>query len=205
MATDSTSNVSISLTATLFIDVQQLLVSGTYKILINPAGPTTNSVTCTVYDVPADITGSITPGGPPVIISNTIPGQNAKLFFDGTAGQNLSFVDTHGDFGLEVIFINPNSTVLKQSNGAFFFSNFIEGITLPVTGTYTIILNPGARRCRQHQLQASRCAAGCYGQHNAGRPACKLNHHNAQSECAIDLYVGPRTKIQLAGHFLKHS
>ena len=59
-----------------FIDTQTLPVDGTYTILIDPSGTNTGNMTLTLYGV-TDTTGTITPGGPAVTITTTIPGQNA--------------------------------------------------------------------------------------------------------------------------------
>jgi len=44
-------------------------------------------MTLTLYDVAADVTGSITPGGSAVTVTISVPGQNAGVTFSGTAGR----------------------------------------------------------------------------------------------------------------------
>src|SRR5262249_1550040 len=48
-----------------FIEPTVLPVTGTYTIMIDPFGTYTGSITLTLYDVPPDVTGPITAGGPP--------------------------------------------------------------------------------------------------------------------------------------------
>ena len=70
-----------------FIDVKSLPTTGTYTILVDPQSFAIGSATLQLYDVPADASAAITAGGAPVTIATTIPGQNAKLTFAGTADE----------------------------------------------------------------------------------------------------------------------
>ncbi len=71
-------------------NTQTLAVTGTYSILVDPSGDRIGSVTSTLYDVPPNVTGSITPGGAAVTVATGTPGQNAQLSFNLTAGQMVS-------------------------------------------------------------------------------------------------------------------
>src|SRR6185503_20817398 len=124
-----------------FIDAQNLPVSGTYTILIDPSGTNTGSMTLELYGV-TDVSGTITPGGAPVTVTTTVPGQNAQLTFAGTAGQRMS-VNGSSAFGVcwNLGIYNPDGTQLTNTfscgNGIF-----IEPTTLPTTGNYTIRIDP---------------------------------------------------------------
>lgn len=72
-----------------FIDPLTLLVTGSYTITIDPSGSAAGSVTVILHDLPADVSGTITPGGAAVSVTTTVPGQNALLNFEGTAGQQV--------------------------------------------------------------------------------------------------------------------
>lgn len=152
-------NINSFVGATLFIDVRQLTTTGTYKIFIDPTGPMTGNITCAVYDVPPDVTGTIAANGQPVTISTTTPGQNASLVFNGVAGQRVVFASTFVGFGVAVTILKPDLTVLKSSLGAFFNETFLDVMTLPVTGAYTILLDPfregaGAMNCTLYDVPA---------------------------------------------------
>ncbi|WP_320069111.1 pre-peptidase C-terminal domain-containing protein [Micromonospora sp. RTGN7] len=130
--------------ASCFFDVTTLPVAGTYTILLNPDGMYTGSVSLRVYDVPADVTASATPGGAPVTLTTTAPGQNAVLSFTGAAGQRLSVLGsagTYGTYNASAIIRKPDGSNLGSSVycGA---TCFFDTTTLPVAGTYTILLNP---------------------------------------------------------------
>ena len=125
-----------------FIDTRTLPVSGTYTILVDPDKTGTGSITMTLYDVPADFTAPITPGGAAVTASIGAVGQNAQLTFSGTAGQRVSL--TMGNSTIPgttyVSVLNPDGSNLVFPVGAS--SGFIDTQTLPVSGTYTILIDP---------------------------------------------------------------
>jgi YD repeat-containing protein len=127
-----------------FIDIQTLLLAGTYTVLVDPQGTNTGSVTLTLYDVPADATGTVTVGGPAVNASNTVPGQNATLTFSGTAGQQATVHVTGSTMGtVTVSLLKPDGTSLTSSTSFGGSTLNLATQTLPTTGTYTIKIDPG--------------------------------------------------------------
>jgi hypothetical protein len=130
--------------STLFLDVQTLPVNGTYTILVNPNSSATGQATLTLYDVPADFTGTITPGGSSVTVTTTTPGQNAKLTFNGTAGQRVSLIASNitipGCPGSRISILKPDGTELTGANPCG-STLFLDVQTLPVNGTYTILVD----------------------------------------------------------------
>jgi RHS repeat-associated protein len=131
-----------------FIDTVTLPTTGTYAIFVDPQGTATGSVTLTLYDVPADPTPSITPGGAPVTVTTTVPGQNARPTFVGTSGQRVSLNITNGTFGtntccaIKVSIQNPDGSNLVSPTYQGYSGGFIDTVTLPTTGTYTIVVDP---------------------------------------------------------------
>jgi hypothetical protein len=131
-----------------FIDTKTLGAAGTYSILVDPAGAATGSVTLTLYEVPADFGGVIVPGGPGVTRSVVTPGQNGALTFSGTAGQRVSLLGTNMVSGqvaitcdVEVSVLKPDGSVLAPAT-CMEASGFIDTLTLPSSGTYTIAVDP---------------------------------------------------------------
>jgi hypothetical protein len=130
-----------------YIDTATLPVTGTYTVVFDPLNSSVGSATITLYDVPANISGSIVPGGPPVTVSGIAVGQSANLTFSGVASQRVSLnitgvtVSTGGI--LTVRIKKPDGTTLGVTsvNGS---GGFIDVQTLPVTGTYTVFLDPTA-------------------------------------------------------------
>ena len=133
-------------TSPAFLDPVSLPTSGTYTMLLDPQGSSVGSMTATVYDVPADVAGTIT-FGTPVGVSLTVPGQNARLTFDGTAGQvvsaGLSNVTIGGSIlsGTTVSIVKPDGNALVSRNVGT-MGGFLDAATLPVTGTYTVVVDP---------------------------------------------------------------
>lgn len=126
-----------------FIDAQTLLAAGTYTILVDPYFANTGSMTLTLYDVAADVTGSITPGGSAVTVTISVPGQNAGVTFSGTAGQAVSLNLTNVTISSSTVSISkPDSTNLVGPTFVGTSGSFIDTKTLPTTGTYTILINP---------------------------------------------------------------
>jgi hypothetical protein len=143
---DGSTFVKNTIFATLgtFIDTQTLPIAGTYTITIDPQAATTGSATLTLYDVPADVTGSITIGGAAQTVSVSTPGQNARITFDGTAGRaislKLSAITISSSF---VSILKPDGTALVPNTLVSTVGRTITA-TLPVDGTYTIVVDPQA-------------------------------------------------------------
>jgi subtilisin family serine protease len=125
-----------------FVDTRTLPSTGTYSLTIDPPYMTTGSATFTLYNVPPDVTGTVTPGSS-FVTSISTPGQNANYTFDGTAGQRMSlkigpstmsmgYVSITGPAGVEVV-----SRTLFSS-----FETFVDARALPATGTYTLSIDP---------------------------------------------------------------
>ena len=131
-----------------FIDVKSLPTTGTYTILVDPQLSAIGSATLQLYDVPADLNTSLTAGGAPVTVTTTVPGQNAKLTFAGTAGRGVVLKLSGVTIGpsttssLKLSITKPDGTsfmapALYGTNGTF-----IDTIKLPATGTYSILIDP---------------------------------------------------------------
>src|SRR5262249_5280984 len=73
-----------------YLDATVLPVTGAYTILIDPRGFDIGSMTVTLYNVPPDVTSTITPGAPATAVEIGTPGQNAAFTFSGTAGDRVT-------------------------------------------------------------------------------------------------------------------
>jgi hypothetical protein len=130
-----------------FMDTRTLPVTGAYTIVVDPQGTSTGSATLTLYDVPPDVTGTVTPGGAPVRVATATPGQNAKVTFTGSAGTTVTLrlseitLGTSTCCGGQISVRKPDGTTLV---GATFFgtSGKTLTMTLPTSGTYSVFLDP---------------------------------------------------------------
>jgi hypothetical protein len=132
-----------------FVDTRALPVSGRYSMLVDPQGTASGSMTLTLYDVPPDVTDSISPAGPAVTVSmGPVPGQNAILRFDGTAGQRVSVrlspvtIGTSTCCSAQVSIWKPDGSNLVYPTLVGTNGGFLDTRALPVTGSYTILVDP---------------------------------------------------------------
>jgi hypothetical protein len=143
-----------------FIDAKSLPATGTYTVTVDPQGNSTGSATLSLYNVPADASGSITINGSAQSLSMTVPGQNGKLTFNAGAGQDL-FLDitsmTIGESGCcsaKLSILKPDGTKLMfptsigTSGGSF-------DTTTTVAGVYTIVVDPISSATGDITLQLS--------------------------------------------------
>ena len=133
------------------LDTDPLPETGTYTIVVDPEGSsfdpgaTTASLTLILSE---PVSGTITIGGSSVPIILNRPGQNARLTFEGTAGQRVSLGVSDVSFDIEggvsggkVSILRPNGTTLASTFIDTGGSD-IDTEPLPDTGTYTIVVNP---------------------------------------------------------------
>ena len=132
-----------------FIEPKALSADGTYTLQVDPTLDAVGSVTVQVYDVPLD---SITPVTActslpcsPTTLPLTSAGQNAKATFSGTANQRVSVVVGNSLYAstVKVSLLKVDGTPLTSpplTVGGF--DGFIEPQTLPVDGTYAILVDP---------------------------------------------------------------
>jgi YD repeat-containing protein len=116
-----------------------LPATGTYQFMVDPTGSTTGTHALTLYEVPADIAGTITPGGSAVTVSTTVPGQNAKHTFTGAVNDRISLLISGGPGGA-VSLLKPDTTTLGSLSIGF-FSSFLDTTVLPASGTYSLFTN----------------------------------------------------------------
>jgi hypothetical protein len=131
--------------STAYIDTVVLPVTGTYTVLIDPQGTNTGSQTLLLNDVPADVTGTITPGGAAVTVTTTTAGQNARLTFSGAAGQRVSLQISDSTFaGCIAAYDSINDPVGTNLASTYICNStaYIDTVVLPVTGTYTVMIDP---------------------------------------------------------------
>ncbi|MCC6140171.1 MAG: RHS repeat protein [Nitrospira sp.] len=128
-------------TANDAIDTQVLPTSGTYAVLVDPQSIFTGNMTITLYNQ-ADVTGMIAIDGSTVAPTLTVPGQRARYTFSGTAGQVLNL----GVSGVSIT--NSNISILKPDGTNLALVTIgtgggsVDPAALPVTGTYTVVVDP---------------------------------------------------------------
>lgn len=123
----------------LFGGPATLPASETYSVLVAPSSP--GNITLTLYDVPPDVTGSLTINGPSLTVTLGTPGQQAFLTLPGTAGQNVSIRGSNNSVGcFAAIFLLFSGG--GSSNSQVCGTSFALPFTLGSTETFTIRLLP---------------------------------------------------------------
>ena len=145
---------SVGICGNTYLDAVSLPVTGTYTVMLTSNGGTTGQATLTLNSV-VDVTGTITADGTPVTASITTPGQRVLLTFSGTANQVVSLEASNATFGCFVAgmtILKPDSTQLV-AGGICGGGGFIEPVTLPVTGSYTVVLDANSSNTGQTTLR----------------------------------------------------
>jgi acetyltransferase-like isoleucine patch superfamily enzyme len=131
-----------------FLEPVTLPATGNYTVKIDPRQWYVGSATTTVYSVSADQAGTITAGTPlPLTFAAGSPGQNATETFSGTAGQKVSLNLTNVTIGANTlsgtkVSIVTGSTTVVAATDVGTNGKFIEPVTLPLTASYTIKVDP---------------------------------------------------------------
>jgi hypothetical protein len=134
-------------TSGAFVDTKTVTSTGTHTILFDPQGGASGSATLRLYDVPGDVSGSLAIGGGPSSFSVTTPGQNARLTFSGTAGRTVTLtasavsIGTSGCCSTMVSVLRPDGTKLLSPTYVGTNGRSLT-MTLSVTGTYAIVVDP---------------------------------------------------------------
>jgi VCBS repeat-containing protein len=90
----------------------------------------------------AAVSFSITPGGAPVTVTISTAGDKATATFSGTAGQRVSLDITNSTIAsMKITLLKPNGTQVF-SVSATRTARFVDANTLPVTGTYKLVVDP---------------------------------------------------------------
>ncbi len=125
-----------------FIDVTTLQADGQYTISIDPGGPATGSITLTLYDVPADFTGTLTLNDPtPLSVPITAPAQNANLTFTLTSTQSVRVhVQNNPFLACTTVRLTQGTTTIQTTTNCG--SDFFTASQSLAAGSYTIVIDP---------------------------------------------------------------
>jgi hypothetical protein len=116
-------------------------------VLVDPKGANVGSQTLKLYDVPADVSGTLTVNDPATTVSLQTPGQNAFYTFSGSNTQAIRVQLSGGILGtfpcvtmsLRRPIPSGGFTELAQTSGC---GGFELPYTLPGDDPYTIKIDP---------------------------------------------------------------
>lgn len=126
-----------------YVDATTLPVSGMYTVMFDPSGRGSGSSTVRVLTT-TNIAGTIAVGGADVVATITRVGQVARYTFTGVAGQTVKL-----DVPASTLPANCGALRLLEPNGDQLSigcvvngTGGIDAIKLPVSGRYTIVVDP---------------------------------------------------------------
>jgi hypothetical protein len=127
-----------------FMEPRTLPMDGTYTVIVDPDVYYLGTVMVRAFSV-TDITASIRTDGTPATVSTTAPGQNARLTFSATAGESRGVTLTATwsmacTWGLSLV--KPDGGTLATATACSGTTATIPPRTLPISGTYTVLIDP---------------------------------------------------------------
>jgi hypothetical protein len=151
-----------------------LPATGTYQVDLRPKGAKTGALTLRAYLV-KDVTATITVDGVTSTLTTTTPGQNGTWTFTGTEGRYVNLAFMNGTFSsasdAAVSVRGPDGTVLREDTSCGKLC-VLDPITLPASGTYTILFDP--RKALAGSLTAQLTEGDVTGTTSVGGPASTL-------------------------------
>ena len=123
----------------LSIVMPPLPTTGTYGILVDPRYADTRNMTLTLSE---EISGSLVVDGSALPLTLARVGQVARVTFSATAGQRLNLAVTNATLSTALTILKPDGTNWIATSVS---NNWVvDTAPAPTTGTYTIVLDPGA-------------------------------------------------------------
>lgn len=120
-----------------------LPTTGTYTIVVDPAGTNTGTITLTLMSYLSD---TLTLNGTATTTTITPIGRNALYTFTGTAGQWISLGMTGVTIPSSTVTLwKPDGTQLAATTVGTSGGSLDAPTVLPTTGTYTVTVNPSVQ------------------------------------------------------------
>ena len=131
----------------LTVAIPMLTQTGTYSVALNPPSTSIGTAQFTLYDVSADVSGSMNIGDPAGSYSTTVPGQAARVSFAGSASQSVTVAvgetaSTPSGGCYRITVLEPNGSTILRGDSSCNASYSSGSLTLPSAGTYTIVVSP---------------------------------------------------------------
>ena len=129
---------------TFFIDTQTL-VAGTYQLWVQHSGTNFGNETLQIKTVPADLSHTVTIGGPAYQFS-TVAGQNANITFSNPTSQSVTVHWTNGTYpatpSCNMTVTGPSPSTTQVGFGYCNTATGTVGLGTISSGTYNILVDP---------------------------------------------------------------
>jgi hypothetical protein len=142
---------------TFYMDTQPVTPNQPYQLWVQHYSNDLESQTIQIINVPANFTGTLSiPNAGTTGTAVQVPttgslsvGQNGVLTFSANAGQKVSFNvlgstigTSYASCNLTVMGPNPSTTSIASGFCGYQNSGYIDTVTIPTTGTYTVLIDP---------------------------------------------------------------
>jgi len=128
-----------------FTDLLVLPETGSWTLFIDPHLAGVGQATVRVRSVPLDAEGIAIVGGERVDLAITAPAQNARVGFEGLAGQQVTVHSDRVSGGCaRYTLLGPDAQVIGGLNGVLRCGALSESVTLPAVGTYALLIDPNS-------------------------------------------------------------
>jgi hypothetical protein len=131
-------------------DLPALPVNGTYTVVVK--GYNFATAVATVW-LSADVAGTLVQNDAAMLVPLARVGQNARLTFNGVAGQAYTLRFTGGTFpsSVNVMVLNPSGSSMSSTSVSS--SGTLSLSALAITGTYTVFIGPSGTVTGQVNVQ----------------------------------------------------
>jgi large repetitive protein len=159
-------------------NLSHLPATGTYTVLVDPQATNASGLALTLS---SDATGGLTPNGVALTFSTARVGQDARYTFSGIAGQNAALQWSGSTFATStpLVIIQPNGVVLATSSLGT-AAGSLDLTNLPVSGTYTVFIDPYSTSVGQVAIALKQDATGSLALDGASSTLSLASEQNAR-------------------------
>ena len=176
-----------------------LPTTGSYTIVIDPAGTNTGTITLKLMSY---LSGTLNLNGAATTSTISVIGQNARYTFSGTAGQWVSL-------GMTAVSITSSTITLWKPDGSFLASTSVgtgggsldPSPALPTTGTYTVTVNPSGANTGSMTLTLSSEVTGTLTINAAATPVT-INRAGQNARFTFAGTAGQQATVKMTGNTL---
>lgn len=133
-----------------FLEPMVLPMNGVYTVLLDPQFNKTRATTLYAYEMPPDVTGSVSVGGPSFTVQIVVPGQNADLSLSTSSTQTVTIyanentirdvLNTNNFSFVDITLLNSSGGVVASTTTQVAFWSFT--VNNLAAGNYTIKVDP---------------------------------------------------------------
>jgi large repetitive protein len=150
----SANNVSCVASAGCTVTLGDLPAAGTYTVIVVPTSAFGGGPRGFSASLSSDVAGSLAVDGASLEVAITRPGQQARLAFTGTAGQNIGLGITNmalpspGTYNATISVYRPSGALLYSNPNCYaaYMGCIVSLANLPESGAYSIVVTPASTK-----------------------------------------------------------